>query len=88
RHEIAGHETQLRFAVRQRLNEQQQQLQRLADLLRLLSPQATLERGYTITTGPTGELLKSAGEIEVGTTLATRFQDGVVESEVQRTLLQ
>lgn len=84
RREIAGHEAQLRFAVRQRLGEQQQQLQRFTDLLRLLSPQATLERGYTITTGPSGDVLKSAEEIAPGTTLTTRFHDGTVESEVKR----
>lgn len=83
RHEITGHESQLGFVMKQRLTERRQQLQRLADLLRLLSPQATLERGYTITTGPDGELLKSVQDAQPGMTLATRFQDGVAESEVK-----
>ncbi len=84
RHEITQHEFQLRFILKQRLGEQQQQLQRLTDLLRLLSPQATLERGYTITTGANGELLKSVKEIEAGGKLMTRFMDGTVESEVRK----
>ncbi|MHA3773803.1 exodeoxyribonuclease VII large subunit [Verrucomicrobiota bacterium sgz303538] len=83
RHEIAGHESQLRFIAKQRLGEHHQQLQRLSDLLRLLSPQATLERGYTITTGENGELLKSVNDTQVGATLTTRFKDGVAESEVK-----
>jgi exodeoxyribonuclease VII large subunit len=83
RHEITGHESQLSFVMKQRLAERRQQLQRMADLLRLLSPQATLERGYTITTGPDGELLKSVQDAQPGLLLTTRFQDGVAESEVK-----
>jgi exodeoxyribonuclease VII large subunit len=53
------------------------------DHLRLISPQATLERGYTITMKRNGALIRRAADILSGEHLITRFADGSVESEVQ-----
>ena len=59
-------------------------LQGAADLLRVLGPQATLERGYTITTNARGELLDAAASVRPGDQLVTRFRDGNVVSTVSR----
>jgi exodeoxyribonuclease VII large subunit len=54
----------------------------LAGVLRVLSPDATLARGYTITTDAAGKLLRSAAKARTGQKMRTRFPDGTVDSEV------
>ncbi len=44
-----------------------------------------LERGYTITLRPDGTVVRSAHDIETGSTLVTRFADGRVRSTVEAT---
>lgn len=69
-------------AVRQRLAERQQRLQRVGDMLRLLAPQTVLERGFSITTLADGRLIPSVKGLVAGTQLITRLSDGTVESVV------
>ena len=59
--------------VRGRLREAQR-------LLGVLGPQATLERGYTITTDHMGRVLRRASETSHGQPLTTLFADGQIES--------
>ncbi|HEY5025559.1 MAG TPA: exodeoxyribonuclease VII large subunit [Acidimicrobiales bacterium] len=44
-----------------------------------------LERGYTITLRPDGGVVRSIGELELGSTLITRFADGRARSTVDQT---
>ena len=61
-----------------------QRLQRIADHLRLLSPDATLQRGYSITTTVAdGALVTSADAIPPGTRIATRLAQGTLESRTE-----
>jgi exodeoxyribonuclease VII large subunit len=55
-------------------------LRETAAKLRLLGPQATLDRGYTITTDAAGRLLRSRSSVASGTVLRTRFADGETRS--------
>ena len=57
-------------------------LHRAADLLRVLGPQATLERGYSITTDAYGTIIATANAMQRGDQLVTRFHDGEVNSTV------
>jgi exodeoxyribonuclease VII large subunit len=59
-------------------------IERLVDLLRLLSPIATLQRGYTLTTTAAGELIPSVQAIPADGQLITRFHDGSVASDVRK----
>jgi exodeoxyribonuclease VII large subunit len=52
-------------------------------LLRLLGPDATLSRGYTITMHSDGRLLRSAQEASIGAQLRTRMCDGEITSRVE-----
>ncbi len=54
----------------------------LAEKLHTLSPLQVLGRGYSITSLPSGEIIRSALKLSPGTKIATRFNDGVVSSEV------
>ncbi len=55
-----------------------------AAMLRVLSPTATLGRGYSITTMETGETLRSIAQIEPGAHLVTTLRDGAVGSIVAK----
>ena len=52
-------------------------------LLRVLGPQGTLERGYSITLDESGRVLRSAGEARVGQRIVTRLGDGEVFSRAE-----
>jgi exodeoxyribonuclease VII large subunit len=58
------------------LRRRREYLAQLLQMLRVLSPQATLDRGYTITTSETGALLDSIEKVAPGMKLRTRFRDG------------
>jgi len=60
----------------------QAKLDRCSGILASLSPEATLVRGFTITTDAKGNPLTSVKKICKGMTLRTRFADGETESEV------
>lgn len=77
-------------AVRARFAEQFQQmaqarrerLSRLEQMLRVLSPDATLNRGYSITTTPDGAIIRSVTQVEPRAKLVTRLRDGSFHSTV------
>jgi exodeoxyribonuclease VII large subunit len=83
RQQLGALERRLAAAVRQRLAERQQRLQRGGDMLRLLAPQTVLERGFSITTLADGRLIPSVKGLSAGTQLITRLGDGTVESVVE-----
>jgi exodeoxyribonuclease VII large subunit len=60
-----------------------EELKRIAEMLRLLSPEHTLQRGYTLTTDADGNLLRSAKDVSSGSTLITKLRDGTIASTVQ-----
>jgi exodeoxyribonuclease VII large subunit len=52
-------------------------------LLTAYDVERQLERGYTLTLTSTGELVKSAAELPVGSEVVTRFADGTAHSRVE-----
>jgi exodeoxyribonuclease VII large subunit len=64
------------------------EVEQLRQKLVLLSPEGTLERGYSITLGEAGVLVRSASAVAPGDTLVTRFRDGRVESKATGILPQ
>jgi exodeoxyribonuclease VII large subunit len=60
--------------------------ERLDSWRRLLSAynvDRQLERGYTLTMGQDGRIIRAVADVEVGSVLTTRFADGRAVSEVQ-----
>lgn len=74
----------LRVAT-QRLDAHRQRLDHLGNLLRVLGPQATLGRGYSITRAADGTLLRSTQQSPPGSLLTTQVADGTLVSEVTDT---
>lgn len=60
-------------------------LHKAESLLAVLTPEATLRRGYTITTDANGKLIHSAGDAHKGMEIHTRFADGEAVSKVEKT---
>lgn len=54
---------------------------RIAGILRVLGPEATLHRGYSITTDAGGKLIRSAAKVRPKMKIKTRVSDGEFESE-------
>ena len=68
---------------RQRLRLEKQRLEQFEQLNQLLSPEATLKRGFSITLKE-GTVVRSAQELRAGELITTRFEDGEVDSVVGR----
>ncbi|MEO6788137.1 MAG: exodeoxyribonuclease VII large subunit, partial [Chthoniobacteraceae bacterium] len=67
----------------QRLRHEKDRLTRAGDMLRLLSPEHTIGRGYTITTAADGTVIRSTADAASGTELHTRLRDGKLISVVR-----
>ena len=80
RQRLAGLQRQLVERASKALSNHRQHVRRIREMLRVLSPEATLERGYTLTTTTDGTLLNRAALVRPGMKLRTRFQDGTVDS--------
>ena len=59
-----------------------QRFRRVEGILRVLGPEATLRRGYSLTKTEDGKLIRSAKEVHLGLKLTTRVVDGEFTSEV------
>ncbi len=51
-------------------------------MLRVLGPEATLGRGYSITTATDGRIIRSVAAVATGARVRTRLADGTFEAEV------
>ena len=79
------------LALSQRLNanmktmlqEQQQKLAHLSQTLNIVSPLATLQRGYTLSTDEKNNLITSTQQLSVGQTIKTRLATGSISSQIQ-----
>jgi exodeoxyribonuclease VII large subunit len=68
--------------VRQKTESCRQLLQRFEGILRVLGPDATLGRGYSITTDKEGKLIRSVAVVRPNMKIRTRISDGEFGSEV------
>jgi len=64
------------------LENAQHRFKRVEGILRVLGPDATLRRGYSITRNERGELIRSVATVRAKMQLKTRVADGEFESEV------
>jgi exodeoxyribonuclease VII large subunit len=64
------------------LENAQQRLHRVESVLRVLGPEATLHRGYSITTDAAGNVIQTITAVRHGLRIKTRVADGTFGSEV------
>jgi exodeoxyribonuclease VII large subunit len=77
-------EMRLKRVVLARIESQKDSIRRLANSIRLLGPQQTLERGYSITLDANRNVIRSAASIKAGDALGTKFADGEAYSVAVR----
>ncbi len=66
--------------IKYKLQDQRHQLDKLEKVVQLMSVEATLKRGFTITQKD-GKILCSAEDVKSGDSLTTRFMDGEIQSK-------
>ncbi len=64
------------------LQNAQQRFERVEGILRVLGPEATLGRGYSITTDAAGNVIRTVAAARRGSRIKTRVVDGTFDSEV------
>ncbi len=69
-------------AARGMMERKTAQLARARELMRILSPQGTLSRGYSITFAPDGSILRLAAAVNPGDSVRTLLPDGSFNSQV------
>ena len=74
--------TSLRTQVERRLNSERQSILQASATLQALSPQATLERGYSMLRLPSGELVRDAAQVPKGTLVEGILAQGRLVAQV------
>lgn len=80
---LARARDRLPLSVTRRLTRARTDLGRVAASLDVLSPFATLERGYAIVRDPEGGILRSALDVSVGDPVAVRLAAGELDARVE-----
>jgi exodeoxyribonuclease VII large subunit len=83
RKEIGSSREKLCSAVRQRLEREQLHLKRLTGAVRLLGPEQTLRRGYSITEDENGKVIHSANTVAINQKIKTILTDGSIWSRTE-----
>ena len=73
----------LEHLIQNRRQRARHRLEQIQTQLRLLGPAAVLERGYSITRGTDGHVIRKAADIRPGDRLTTLLAEGTVQSIVE-----
>lgn len=74
----------LQMALKTAVTFNRQNFENLTGRLNALNPLGILERGYSVTFGPEGVVLKDARKVKIGDRLRTRLYQGTLISEITR----
>jgi exodeoxyribonuclease VII large subunit len=88
RGELAGLDMRLTWTASSKLESCKTRVAEFANLLRLLGPRQTLERGYSITLDANGSVVRSVKGLNVGDRIQTKLADGEANSVVKELLEQ
>ena len=69
-------------SIRSQLDSRQQHWRRVVETLNVVSPLATLKRGYAIVEDSSGNIIRSHQTVEVGDKINTRLGDGSIDCTV------
>lgn len=81
--ELLANYHRMRLAMQNRLGSQRQHWQRLAETLNVVSPLATLNRGYAIVDDSKGNIVRSSQQVKPGDQVRARLGDGALQCEVK-----
>jgi exodeoxyribonuclease VII large subunit len=83
RQRLAALIPRLHQCTRAAVSDEKRRLEQIESLLRLLSPNATLQRGYALAFDPDGALVRSTNDLQEGAALTVRLSDGEADTTVQ-----
>ena len=83
RAEVAKLEARLGWIAASRLSFHKSRVAEMANVLRLLGPRQTLERGYSITLDANGSVVRSIQSLKVGDAIHTKLANGELNSVVE-----
>ena len=83
RAELAILEMRLRRSLSANVEFRKNRVTELGNVIRLLGPQQTLERGYSITLDAKGNVIRSVQGIKTGDRIQTKLADGAMKSVVE-----
>jgi exodeoxyribonuclease VII large subunit len=83
RAELAILEMRLRRSLSVNVEFRKNRVTELANVIRLLGPQQTLERGYSITLDAKGNVIRSVQGMETGDRIQTKLADGAMKSVIE-----
>ncbi len=82
RGEVGAVAAQLQLSLKQQMASHLHRLGCASQLLRVVSPQGTLERGYALVFGADGTLVSSVAQLTAGETVTAKLRDGVATARV------
>lgn len=80
RDRVRGLEQRFALLPARQIENARQKFRRVEGILRVLGPEATLRRGYSITTNTEGAVIKSIAQVAPNERLRTRVADGTIDS--------
>jgi len=83
RHLLTRHAQTTALLSRHRLDSAATRIDQVGVRVRLLDPARTLARGWSITTGPSGAVVRDVHDLAVGATITTRVASGSIVSTVE-----
>lgn len=82
RSEVAGLPERLDVALKQSLRSRRERLTLTARQLDLVGPASVLARGFSVTFGPDGSVLRRAEDVKPGQVIKTKVAEGTIDSTV------
>lgn len=79
---VARLRDQLTSSFSQRMDQQHSKLEYLAQTLNVVSPLATIGRGYAIVQDDNGHIVRDAGQLETGDRITARVSSGEIQAKV------
>ena len=79
---ISSFLSRLKLAFMAKLAVREERVSRLETRIAAANPRLLMERGYTLVTGPSGALLRSASGVVPGDTIKVLFPDGILNCTV------
>ena len=84
RHELSALSERVQRGTVQRLDAMLRRVEHVGNLLRVMGPQSTLSRGFSITRTEGGAIVRSVDQAQAGVGLVTQLADGEVRSRVEK----
>ncbi len=85
RHRLERFDARMRSEIRHAVAQSKHRLSEAVGRLDTLSPLAVLGRGYSLTRRPTGEIVRSARQVNVGDDVSVLLHEGTLECRVAAT---